>query len=209
MADFKQFSDQEITSGPGRMALQSPALAVAGDPADWTDVMDMATYAFASPWVDAGSTEGGINMTKSFTSQAFTVDLSDGEFGEEITGHSMAIETNLAQHGDLTAFQLAWMAGDTISVVATTKESILGFAATRTLTYRSLVIVILDKAGKGRGYYFRKVTNTAGDSQMSIGVGALHLLPLKLRAFKDPTAINERAFGFIIQENNFGGLTNA
>lgn len=209
MAEFKQFRERETLSGTPRVAFATPAKTVATDPVNMAAIMATATYLFATGWTDYGTTNGGVTLTKSVASQAYSVDLSDGEFAEEITGHSMTVDLTFSQVGNLELFKLAWMADPTTSVVVATSERILGLAAARVFITRSLVTTLLDRSNFMRAFYLRSVTNTAGDTAHALAPGALSELPVKLRAFKDSTATSGRAFGFIMEENNFGGVANS
>src|SRR5206468_930181 len=115
----------------------------------------------------------------------------------EITEHTMAVEYALAETGDIEKFVYAWMADDTTTQNST--DRIKGIAARRVVPHRSFAGMEIDENSNLRAFYLREVANTAGDSAFNLAPGALHVLPVKLTAFQDPTKTGKE-FGFIDEQ---------
>jgi hypothetical protein len=207
MANFKQFDERAETAGPGRIGV-TPTVIVA-DPGDMADIMTVADFEFVAPFEDVGATDGGIAVSKGFEETGYRVDQSEADFKTENTGHSLTVTTNLAATGDIETFVLAWVLPTATTIVAGPPEGRKkGLAAKRIVPRRSVAVMEIDEEDKLRSYFIRDMGNAAGDSAINLAPGALHVIAMTLRGFTKSAAADEE-FGFIIEDDGFGGFDNA
>lgn len=207
MANFGQFTERMVTTGIGRVAKNAAVLT--SDPANMADLMDNATFVWSSAdgWSDLGATEGGVNMSHGFTKTGFKVDQSSSNIKSTVTDNTYSISTQLAEVGNIETFTEAWLAADATSVVVTTEERIKGLAARRTVPRKSLAVASVDEENILRVYYFRDTELDGGDSQLSLTEDGLQVLPVTWTANPKESATNKE-FGFIIEDDGFGGVVN-
>jgi hypothetical protein len=205
---FKQFTERMVTQGIGRVGKNTAVLAT--DPVNMADLMSNSTFVWSTTdnWSDLGATEGGVNMTHGFAVAGVRVDQSDSEFKRRITDNTYTISTQLAHVGDIEIFREAWLAADTTEVVVTTSERIKGLAARRTVPRKSMAVATVDEADILRVFYFREGELEPGDSQLALTDDGVQVLPVTWRAFPKSSAPAQKEFGFIIEDNNFGGVAN-
>lgn len=204
---FEKFTPRMVTEGIGRIAKN--AAVVATDPVNMADLMN-GTFDWSTTdgWSDLGATVGGATMTHGFAETEIKVDQSDGGFKGRVTDNTYRIATQLAEVGNLDTFEEGWLAADATTVVVATLERIKGLAAVRQVPHKSLAVATVDEAQILRVYYFRDVALQAGDSALALTEGGVQVLPVTWRAKSSPTAAVGREFGFIIEDNGFGGVQN-
>lgn len=207
MANFGQFTERMVTTGIGRIAKNTVVLTT--DPLNMADLMNNSTFVWSltDNWSDLGATEGGVNMSHGFTKTGFKVDQSDSEIKSSVTDNTYTIATQLAEVGNIEIFTTAWLAADATSVVVTTEERIKGLSARRTVPRKSLAVASVDEAQKLRVYYFRDTELEGGDSTLSLTEDGLQVLPVSWKAYPKSSA-TDKEFGFIIEDDGFGGVVN-
>jgi hypothetical protein len=205
---FKQFTERMVTNGAGRIGKNTAVLAT--DPANMADLMDNTTFVWSltDGWTDLGATSGGVNMSHGFTKKGFKVDQSDSDIKSNLSAHTYKISSQLMEVGNIETFTEAWLAADATTVVLTTEERIKGLAARRTVPRKSLAVATVDEDDIVRVYYFREVELDGGDSQLALTDDNLQGLPVSWNAFPKASATNKE-FGFIIEDNNYGGVINS
>ena len=208
MANFQQFTERMVTSGIGRVGKNTTGVLTT-DPANMADLMSNTTYIWSSTdnWEDLGATDGGVNMTHGFTKTGFKVDQSDANIKSSVTDNTYSIATQLAEVGNIELFTEAWLAADATSVVMTTNERIKGLSARRTVPRKSLAVASVDEESILRIWYFRDAELDGGDSQLSLTEDGLQVLPVTWTAHPKSSA-TDKEFGFIIEDDGFGGVDN-
>jgi hypothetical protein len=180
---FKQFAPEMVITGAIGRVGKHAAGVLTTDPVNMADLMNNSTYAWSTTdgWSDLGATEGGINITHGFATTGYKVDQSDGDFRKTVTDNTYKIATQLAHVGDLDTFEEAWLAGATLD---NSSPAVL------------------------RVYYFREAELDSGDSQLSLTEDGLQVLPATWTAFPSTSATAQREFGFIMEDDGFGGVVN-
>lgn len=204
---FKQFTPRMVTQGIGRIAKNAAVLVT--DPANMAAIMSSAyVWSTANGWADLGATEGGVTMTHGFAEAGLKVDQSDGEFKTSVSDNTYRIATSLAEVGNLSTFREAWLAADATTVVTTTNERIKRLAAVRQVPRKPLAVATVDEDQILRIFYFRDVALQAGDSALALTEGGVQVLPVTYRARSAPRTGSDDDFGYIIENNLFGGVAN-
>jgi hypothetical protein len=148
-------------------------------------------------------------MTHGFAEQSYSADQSEGPYRTEITENTYTVAATLIQTGDIEIFKEAWLAANATSIVAVTNERIKGLAARRTVPRKSLAVAHVDEEDILRVYYFRDVALQAGDSSLNLAPSTQHGLAVTFKAFPNQTTTYvNKEFGFIIEDDGFGGVEN-
>lgn len=204
---FNQFTERMVTVGIGRVAKNATVLAT--DPANMADLMNTSfVWSNSDGWTDLGATVGGVSMTHGMAKSSVSVDQADAPIKRRVTDNTYTIATQLAEVGNLDTFEEAWLAADATTVVTTTEERIKGLAAVRVVPRKSLAVATVDEANIIRVYYFRDVELEGGDSTLALNESDVQVLPVTWIANPSTAAAAGKEFGFIIENDGFGGVSN-
>jgi hypothetical protein len=123
MAEFYKIDSSKMIGGAGRLVYAKYGVAF---PTKIEDVIDLSTYELKGPWKDLGATTEGIETTRGFEEEEFTVDQKLGAVDTDISAWSHGLSTNLAENS-LENRQLALIGSPIVETPAT-----LGTATTTT-----------------------------------------------------------------------------
>jgi hypothetical protein len=204
MPNWKQMTKEETTSGPGRLGWTDTVIATGSQPDEIADIIDSVTWEFEAPFNDIGGTDGGVNIVKGYSETEYSADQSDGPYAVEPTGNTVTINTNIIQVGDLEKVAMAWALSDPITLNGA-GERRLNIAAVREVPERSIAIAEVQRGTDLlRTFFLGRVSNVAGDVAYNMAPTGQRAMPLNLRAFADYSF----GFGYIIEEDGFGGILN-
>lgn len=150
--------------GPAKILYAPATLAM---PLLISQVIDPTGGAAATGWTSLGITRGGINVTKHFdTSVHSDVDQLIGAYGQDVTGRSYTISTQLGEILDRAQFALAFET-DTPTQVSTTgpTQMMTGLDSGSNVPAIRRMAVVYPKATEGKVYafVFRNVQIAGGD----------------------------------------------
>lgn len=199
MPDIYKINSKNIVGGPGRLVWAPFGTAA---PIKISDVMDTnAPFDLTAPWKDLGSTNEGIEVTRGFDTEEFSVDQSMAPVDEDVTNWSHTLATQLAEN-TVENRQLALIGGPIVETPA-----VLGTSTTTTAAAAvgATILSVTSSAEFIAGGYLKVGSETLKIS--SISGNTIHLLePLKNAAASGDTVSPVTSLG--TKRIGFGTATN-
>jgi len=198
--------EQGFTQGAGRLLI-APYNGGTDYPAGLEDILVLPSgatqYDVVAPWVEAGYTKSGINITRNNSEEEYDVDQVQGAIRRRPTNWEMSVGTQLAE-STLETFQTAWEAGGITAVSKTAPqlaERHLGLNAPTNYPQRMVAVVFLYPDGILRAYVFAKCEHAAQESGFTLNkTGEQVSLPTRFNCLADTTRPAGSVFGEIMEQ---------
>lgn len=196
--------ERGFVQGAGRLLL-APAGTTWPDGVE--DILALASgatiYDAVGPWIEAGFTKTGINISRNNAEEDFTVDQLRGSILRRPSNWEMSIGTQLAE-ASLETFQLAWSLGSIATVSKSggqLSERHVGLSAPTSYTERLAAVAFQFPSGIIRIFVFRRVVIAAQESGFTLqNTGEQVSLPSRFNALTDDAAPVDSQFGEIFEQ---------
>lgn len=201
-------NEQGFMQGAGRLLLAPYDPTGATWPAGIEDVLLPATGATqwdaVAPFVDAGYTKTGINITRNNSEEEYTIDQSQAAFRRRPTNWEMSVGTQLAE-STLETFKIAWELTDAIATITKTppqlNERHIGMGAPTKYVERMVAVAFQFDDNTVRLFVWRKSTHAAQESGFTLQqTGEQVSLPTRFNCQVDPEQAESTQFGEIFEQ---------
>jgi hypothetical protein len=186
--------------GPAKLLYADGALPF---PTLIENVINPSTGAPAASWTSFGLTRGGINVSKNLDiAIRDDVDQFLGAYGQDITGRSYLITTQLAEvMNDSSQLAIALDMGGASVVGSLATQTYRGLDDSDNQTQERRWAVVFPKSTNGKvlAFVFRRAAVAGGEKAMRFDKNDPASPPFELRAFPEIATV-------LAPENQFGGF---
>lgn len=198
---WKVVDKRSITWGAARVIIADVWTA---KPTKFSDVFGAGDVLKAG-YRDAGATDWGVSISRSYEKEEWEVDQVLGAIDEFITKWSMSLETAFAET-NLENLKLVWnLSAETVDAALTPDEATLWLNASTEIAERMILVQVDKRTVSGttykRLYVFYRAKYDGSDVTQEFKKWEKTLLPAKFSLLADTSETTEYAFGKIIDQN--------